>query len=166
MTEIVLDVVGIPAPQGSKTGYYNPKIGRVMMVEGKAGQRDRHKTWREGVAQACRDHVRENPMSVLDEPIAVNVLFRFALPKSDQYRTMHTGAPDIDKLLRSTFDALKLGGLIRDDSIIASVFSNKTYAHGDSSPGATITIMLMGEIETERRDVLKAQAKAARKGSA
>lgn len=157
---IILEVIGIPAPQGSKSAVM--RGGKARVIEGSTpGMRERHKSWREGVAQASREWLRDYPNPPLDEPVGVNVTFHFPLPKSDQYRTRHRSQPDLDKLLRSTFDGLIYGALIKDDNLICAVRAEKRYT--TERPGATIEIIPMGVWETNDREAKKAMAAEARK---
>ena len=160
---IRLYVDGIPAPQGSKTPIH--RNGKTWMIEGgSVTGREKHKTWRLVVHNAARDYLMAHPAPPLDEPCSIRIAFRFPLPKTDQYRTLHASKPDLSKLMRSTEDALVTAGLLRDDSIICEASILKRYARGQDTPGATITIQPMGETETQLRDALKAAAKLARKG--
>jgi len=137
--------------------------GHARVVEGtsKTG-RMKHKSWREGVTMAVRDWLVQHPQSPLCEPVRVNICFRFPLPASDKYRTRHAQTPDIDKILRSTLDALVVGGLLKDDSFIYAVHATKLYAHGDFPVGATIHLFPCGHDEMADREHQKAQAKALR----
>jgi Holliday junction resolvase RusA-like endonuclease len=158
---ITLDVVGVPAPQGSKTAMVIG--GHARVVEGtSASGRMKHKSWREGVTMAARDWLTEHPQPPLCEPVRVKILFRFPLPGSDKYRTRHAQTPDIDKILRSTFDALVVGGILKDDSFIYEVSATKLYAHGDFPVGASIRIYPCGYDEKLDREFQKARAKALR----
>ena len=121
---------GIPAPQGSKTGYI--RGGRVVLVESSK----KVKPWREAVALVARRHCPEP----LDGPVRVTVDFIMPRPKSLPKRVkQHVKRPDLDKLLRSTNDALT-GIAYQDDSQIVSIHGTKHYCHPDSDPGAIITI--------------------------
>jgi crossover junction endodeoxyribonuclease RusA len=53
--------------------------------------------------------------------------------------------PDLDKLLRSTFDAFTQAGVIVDDSRIVVVAAAKRYANRDEPPGAEISIVKVPE---------------------
>jgi crossover junction endodeoxyribonuclease RusA len=51
------------------------------------------------------------------------------------------GRPDLDKLLRSTFDALGEAGVWGDDSQVVTVRGQKVYATDYEPTGATIRVM-------------------------
>lgn len=136
MSGLVFRVHGIPAPQGSKR-----HVGNGIMVESSK----RVKPWREAVKWAALDAGVEQ----LDGPVEVRVTFHFPRPKS-HYRTGRnagvlrddapgfvTSRPDIDKILRSTLDALGEAGCWRDDAQVALVWTVKAY---DSQPGAFIIV--------------------------
>lgn len=155
-------VIGIPAPQGSKTAVSIG--GRARLIEGssKTG-REKHKSWREGVRVAATDWLRENPRPPIDEPVMMMAEFAFPLTASDPYRTRHTVKPDLSKILRSTEDAIVDAGLLRDDSLIFSVTVTKHYTVGDQSPGVVVSIMGYGDREAADRKRLKDAAAARRK---
>lgn len=117
-TLAAFEVIGVPAPQGSKTAI---KMGnRAQVIEGgsKAG-RAKHKAWRTAVAEAARELAPDLPF---DGPLSLHVSFRLPMPASRPAavqragRWPHSVKPDKDKLLRSTLDGLTDGGLIRDDA--------------------------------------------------
>lgn len=126
-----------PAPQGSKR-----HIGRGRLIE----QSKRVKPWRDAVHDATTAIV--NGADPLDGPLAVEVVFTVRKPASaPKHRitwptTRDSG--DLDKLLRSTFDALTTGGAIADDSRVVEVTASKVHPgeglHALSEPGATIRI--------------------------
>lgn len=158
---VELQVFGTPAPQGSKSAYI--RGGRAIVVEGtsKTG-RASHAAWRQAVATAARDYLEAHPGASFSEPVAVTITFRFAIVASDKYRLRHTTKPDIDKLVRTCFDALKDGGLLADDSQVWSVLARKRYALITESPGATIYVDPCGRAEQESRESRKQAAKLAR----
>lgn len=129
---ITLHVEGIPAPQGSKTRT-------------KWGMREsshRVAPWRAAVkAEAISVGDRVGLLDALEAPYAVNCAFYIQRPR----RTAHTHptAPsigDIDKLVRSTLDALVQGGLLEDDRHVVQLTASKQWAGVDETPGAIITI--------------------------
>lgn len=128
---LVVDVIGEPAPQGSRR-----YVGRGITVESSA----KVKPWRDSVAVAAvvamRDAGQTEP---LDEPVEVRIVFRLKRPVSTPRRIIWPfRKPDIDKLLRSTMDALTHAGVWVDDARVVSVEMRKEYA--TSSTGAHIVI--------------------------
>jgi crossover junction endodeoxyribonuclease RusA len=135
---IHIDVLGLPAPQGSKR-----HVGRGILVESstKVGP------WREAVVAAATNQGHANRM--LEGPVTVDVSFYFPRPKG-HYRAdgslkesapfTHSTKPDIDKVLRSTLDALVQAAVIADDSRVQAVEARKLYATSDRAPGALIFV--------------------------
>jgi Holliday junction resolvase RusA-like endonuclease len=113
---MTITVFGHPAPQGSKR-----HVGRGVMVESS----NKVKPWREAVKWAAIEALVGRG---LDGPVTVEVDFYFVHPKTGKRRPTHSVKPDIDKLLRSTFDALTDAGAFEDDSRIVSVQARKHYA--------------------------------------
>jgi len=110
-------VHGTPAPQGSKR-----HVGRGVMIESSK----KVKPWREAVKWAAIEVLIGRGF---DGPVTVEVDFYFIHPKTGKRRSAHSVKPDIDKLLRSTFDALTDAGVFEDDSRICSVQARKHYAN-------------------------------------
>jgi Holliday junction resolvase RusA-like endonuclease len=118
------EVMGVPAPQGSKTRMPNG----AMVEGGSATGRAKHKAWRSAVADVARQLAEPEPF---DGALALLIGFRMPMPVSRPARARevgvwpHTVKPDIDKLIRCTLDGLTDGGLIRDD---ARVFKLEVFA--------------------------------------
>lgn len=133
------EVVGTPAPQGSKT-----RMPNGAMLDGRSkGAREGHANWRSAVAEGART-AASNFYGPLGGPLSLQVVFRFAMPKSRTKAIRESGlcpktsAPDLDKLIRSTGDALKEGGLIVDDALFVWVTASKVEVVGWT--GAQITV--------------------------
>lgn len=135
------EVVGTPAPQGSKT-----RMPNGAMLDGRSkGAREGHANWRAAVAEAARTARSRLPgTEPLDGPLLLSVRFRFPMPKSRSKAIRAAGfahktsAPDLDKLIRSTGDALKEGGLIVDDALFTGVTATKCEITGWT--GAEISV--------------------------
>jgi Holliday junction resolvase RusA-like endonuclease len=141
MTALVeFEVLGVPAPQGSKTAVTVGGKARVIQAGSKSG-REKHRAWRGAVAQAARDVAGDRPH---DGPLWLSISFRFPMPKSRPAaaraagRWPHSVKPDIDKVLRATADGLTDGGLIADDSRICAVECEAWEVDGWT--GAVITV--------------------------
>jgi len=113
---MIITVHGTPAPQGSKR-----HVGRGVMIESSKMV----KPWREAVKWAA---IEVLVGAGFTGPVTVEVDFYFPHPKTGKRRATHSVKPDIDKLLRSTFDALKDAGVFEDDSRICDVTARKHYA--------------------------------------
>ena len=140
MEPITFNVIGTPAPQGSKR-----HVGHGVMVESSPNV----KPWRQAIAAAALEaRTTAGINTLLDCPCTLSVVFRFTRPKG------HYGAkglrpsapiwkaskPDTDKLARATLDALT-SVLYRDDSQIVSLSASKRWATDDEPPGCTITLI-------------------------
>lgn len=145
---IAFQVLGTPAPQGSKR-----HVGKGIMVESSL----KVKPWREAVKSAawdCRHGMWEGDLKPpLVGPINVSLHFYLLRPKS-HYGTgrnqgnvkisapaFPAGRPDLDKLIRSTLDALTESGLIHDDAQIVQLTAWKDYIYEiQDTPGVFITV--------------------------
>lgn len=147
---VTITVHGTPAPQGSKTARaYIPKGGgkaRVSMAESaKAGVTN----WRQDVRNAAGEAMGWGEHPPYDGPLDVVIHFTVRRPASapKTRRTWPDKRPDIDKYVRSTFDALTAAGVWHDDAQAVRVLAVKDYpcctTGGLTSlglPGAVITI--------------------------
>ena len=141
----VITVEGIEAaPQGSKR-----HIGRGIMIE----SCKRVKSWRDAVRVEANKVVGE----LIEEPVHVELEFWFLRPKSHLNAKGETrqSAPrfptsknrgDIDKLCRSTLDALTLSAFA-DDSQVVSLQARKYYCNKKETlrPHSLITIQTVKE---------------------
>ena len=128
---VTFSVEGLPAPQGSKR-----HVGGGRMVESskKVGP------WRADVELAARRAM----IGTFTGPVAVTITFLMPMPKSRPARVRAAGTawssvrPDIDKLARSTLDALTASTIISDDARVARLRVEKIEC--STTSGATITI--------------------------
>lgn len=126
-----LFVPGTPAPQGSKK-YVGHSAGRPVLLESSAKVRP----WRATVAQVAA----LNCHGIIDGPVTVQVQFILPRPKSLPKRVVHmVKKPDLDKLVRSTLDALS-GTAYVDDNRVTTIHASKRYATDGEPTGAHITI--------------------------
>jgi Holliday junction resolvase RusA-like endonuclease len=131
-----------PAPQGSKR-----HVGRGRLIE----QSTRVKPWREAVADAV-EHDKPADVDALDGPLSIEVAFTVRKPASAPRNRLTwpttRDSGDIDKLLRSTFDALTIAGAIADDSRIVEVVTRKMHpgegVDALDAPGAVIRVWRLG----------------------
>jgi crossover junction endodeoxyribonuclease RusA len=136
-------VIGLPAPQGSKR-----HVGRGILIESSKNV----KPWREAVKVAAYKHRTDLQLAPLAGPLSVTVTFYLPRPKSaPKSRTTPDRRPDLDKLLRSTFDALGEAGIWGDDAQVIEVTAAKAYAGAPNQldvPGADITVRVWDEQPT------------------
>lgn len=127
-------VVGIPAPKGSMRGFVRGR--RAILV---ADNKPRLEEWVQRVDTAAHVAVGNGPYPLFkDVALVVGMIFVMPRPKSSK-RVHPSVKPDVDKLVRSTFDALT-GPIWCDDARVVSVHATKVYALPGEEPGATITV--------------------------
>jgi len=148
---IKIRIYGLPAPQGSKR-----HVGKGIMIESSK----RVKPWRQDVKFGASAVYTGG---ILEETLKVKIQFIFPRPKSHfgtgknasklkatapRYVTSR-GCGDIEKLVRSTLDALSAssGGasVMRDDSQVAVLSASKRYAHTEERSGAFICINILDD---------------------
>jgi crossover junction endodeoxyribonuclease RusA len=136
MDTVTFTVTGMaPQPQGSKK-----HLGNGVMVESCKNV----KPWRMLVAEAAL----ATKAPLIKTPVRLSIVFLFLRPKAHygskglkaSAPAYHYTRPDVDKLQRSTFDALT-GTLIHDESLIVGCAAEKRYCVGDERPGAIITLI-------------------------
>lgn len=132
---ITVNVFGIPAPQGSKR-----HVGNGIMIESSKKVRP----WRQDVKYALLGEMAGS-LGIIG-PVRVEFTFTMPKPKSAPKRrkTYPDRAPDVDKLCRSTLDALVEAGAIEDDARVVELVARKVFP-GEHAlalvvPGASITI--------------------------
>jgi crossover junction endodeoxyribonuclease RusA len=142
-----LTVYGTPGPQGSKN-----RNAAGALYESSAAV----KPWRDAVKSAALDALHhDQEWAPLHCPVWLDVQFSLRRPKGHFGTGRNAGRlkpsappyptskPDLDKLVRSTQDALKDAGVLADDSAVASLSATKSYVlWGDAlrTPGAVINV--------------------------
>lgn len=133
-----LHVYGHPAPQGSKRHVGG---GRMVEMSKYVGP------WREAIVGEAQ---RTGVLGLqLDQPVEVHIWFYLprprghlgadGLPKASAPK-YPTTTPDLDKLIRSSLDALTQAAAVADDSRVVRIVARKMYADRDNLPGARIEI--------------------------
>jgi Holliday junction resolvase RusA-like endonuclease len=157
-----LEVIGLAAPQGSKTRMPNGAMvdgtsttGRAKLVE-----------WRRAVADAGRAELARNPQPPYQGPTAIVISFRFPTVASDPHRYWHATNPDASKILRSTEDALVHAGVLADDRILSKISITKRYVNDNELPGCTVEITSLESEEAEMKESRKQRAQRARRQAA
>lgn len=137
---VILECHGVPVGQGahrvSRQGYiYETSKG--------------HGTWRQELVSRCIEAISLDHLEMITGPVEVIATFTFPRLKGhfktgksahilkDGAPLLHTKAPDLDHLQRTLGDALKIGGIIKDDSLICRWHTEKIY--GDH-PGAKVLV--------------------------
>jgi Holliday junction resolvase RusA-like endonuclease len=130
--DLIVKVHGKPAPQGSKR-----HVGRGVLIE----ESKRVAPWREAVKWAVLASSWTPEDYPLDGPVRVEVTFCFnksaSAPKRRRSWPVKRSTFDVDKLLRSIFDALVDAGVFRDDCQVIDVRARKVYVDDPASPLAT-----------------------------
>lgn len=140
MSTVSFFAPGIPGPQGSKAyvGHHNRRLanGETKALPVLKESSAKVGPWREIVALLARQKFR-NP---IDGPVRVEVEFILPRPKSIPKRVVHmVKKPDLDKLIRSTLDALSKIAYA-DDNRVTEITASKRYATTGERTGASITI--------------------------
>ncbi|MEU9998066.1 RusA family crossover junction endodeoxyribonuclease [Streptomyces sp. NPDC050848] len=149
---LVVAVHGIAGPQGSKTavGYgRSRKTGKAipLMRESSA----KVKPWREKVQAAIEQAITRGEAQYLAGPVRADITFTMPKPARAPKgrRTYPAVTPDIDKLERSTYDAITKAGAWKDDGAVIENHNRKVYPgeHPDAlpAPGAVIRLYTLGE---------------------
>jgi Holliday junction resolvase RusA-like endonuclease len=130
LTVVVHDT---PRPQGSKKSFGRAgKDGKVRTWVVNDNDEEL-KTWREAVKEAAENARKALSWQELafpmDGPVALRMTFSMYKPKSrPKYkRSWPTVKPDLHKIVRSTEDALKAAGVLRDDAQIIEEHLRKDY---------------------------------------
>ena len=133
---LVFSVVGTPAPQGSKR-----HVGGGVMVESSKALRP----WRQDVRDAAKLALEAHegwPSGGKRTGYRATFSFVLRRPKAAPKKHpwwVNTG-PDLDKLARSTCDALVEAGVLSDDRCVFSLYVAKGLAEPGSTTGCHITV--------------------------
>ena len=119
ITGIAFRVHGTPTPQGSKRAFITN--GRAIITDVNPSTL---RTWRDDVKHAALDAMNGHPP--LSGPLELLVTFVLIKPASVKRVWPHV-RPDLDKLLRSTGDALTTAGVYGDDSQLVKITAQKVY---------------------------------------
>lgn len=142
-------VEGVPAPKGSFRVFV--RGGRPIVRK----DSDRTYEWEDAVACAARVAVRGRPP--LTGPVRVRLLFVLQRPASHMTSSgaLRKGKPvypqvkpDLDKLERSTWDALA-GIAYRDDAQVVASRSAKVYAPPGGRLGVCVRVEPVVSLEDE-----------------
>lgn len=151
IVDLAFQVYGSPAPQGSKRGFNNPKTGGVIIVE---QQSRRVKSWRDDVKAAALQQMQAVSQGIWDSftgPIHVLAVFQLQRPRNhygsgrnatrlkDSAPRYPARMPDLDKLERSTYDALTAAGVWNDDGQIVMAEISKIWS-STGTAGAFIRV--------------------------
>lgn len=140
-TRLTFFARGVPAPKGSAKTIFNKKLGRNMTFQTNA---PKQKEWADGVRAA---YTMANG-NMEDGPKRISLRFLMPRPKyhydsrgairPKYLNAPHTVKPDMDKLIRTVFDALDGLCYDGDQKVCRMGEVSKEYAFGN--PGAVIVI--------------------------
>lgn len=138
--EITFDVLGRPAPQGSKRS-----IGGNRFIEASKFLPQ----WRAAVKSAAEEVAALDNWTLLEGPVELEIIFYLDRPSSisKTSRFYPTVPPDIDKLVRGVGDALT-GVIYNDDAQIIRLLAWKQYAD-TREPGAFIRVAELSQFHNE-----------------
>ena len=114
---MIIRVHGHPAPQGSKKALGRSAAGKTIIVDSSPNTAP----WRADVKEAARATLEHLGWPApFDGPLVMRVVFSFNRPATVKRsrRPFPSVYPDLSKLIRSTEDALKAAGVIKDDALI------------------------------------------------
>jgi Holliday junction resolvase RusA-like endonuclease len=158
---IRLTVLGTPAPKGSARAFINKRTGRAFVAPGGAKSTEiKIASWNVAVRQAASEAIAGGALTFRECPLKVSIVFRLVRPRGHYSKA--TGQllpsapafpatkPDIDKLARTTLDAMT-GSIFDDDSRIATLYLDKEWAE-PGREGATITVESLLEWKRSKID--------------
>lgn len=153
MKELLIRVIGVPAPQGSHRAYVptdangQPIRKGKMIIANVVENNKKVKPWRAAVAAEAGEKFRS---AILRVPIELSIVFLFPRPKN-HYHQRKSGnvlrddapivvpvKPDLDKLVRAIKDALTSVVWADDSLVVRHGRMIKRYTEGH--PGAWIRI--------------------------
>jgi crossover junction endodeoxyribonuclease RusA len=131
MSFLFARVYGVPGAQGSKRHVGG---GRMIESSKKVGP------WRDAVTAAVIQ-AREASSAYFED--AVRLTVTFIMPRKGEpkgWTRHHTRAPDLDKLVRSTCDAITIAAAWKDDSRVVEFVAIKVTAEPGEAPGCSLSI--------------------------
>jgi crossover junction endodeoxyribonuclease RusA len=136
--EIAFDVLGRPAPQGSKKS-----IGNNRFIEASKFL----PAWRSAVRAAAEQVVSVYGWEPVSGPVEVELLFYLERPASiaKTKRPYPIVPPDVDKLARSCLDPMT-GVIYDDDSQVIRLLAWKTYAD-NREPGVFVRVAELSQFD-------------------
>lgn len=147
-----IEVIGTPAPQGSKSfkGMFRSKKTGAMIPIMVESSHQRVTTWREAVKHASLAVMGRDSHTVpaVAGPVHFHIVFTLARPKSAKKNARPDKKPDLSKLIRCSEDALTDAGAWEDDARVVTMVAKKLYVGDEDAlqvPGAVIRIKGAGE---------------------
>lgn len=138
MWDLIINVIGRPAPQGSKR-----YVGGSAKQGGRFIEASKYlPAWRKALMTAAQEAMAEQEWETYAGPVEVQVTFFLERPSSipQSKRPWPIKPPDLDKLVRS-LDSLTDAGVWEDDGQIVILQAAKCYAD-TREPGAEIRVRI------------------------
>jgi len=111
----IFHVKGLPAPKGSfvptKNGKYGVRHASKYL-----------KAWTDAVVFEARKHTK------IEAADGYDVVLHFYFERPKKPSKSYPSKVDLDKLVRSTLDALVTAGLISDDRHVAELYATKNFS--------------------------------------
>jgi Holliday junction resolvase RusA-like endonuclease len=148
---LLLDVDGVPVPQGSKRAFRHSKTGNVVMIDDNPALA----AWRYLLAARARQGWGN--FAAHSGPVAAELRFYLPRPRGHYGTGRNMGTvkasapalpgvkPDLDKLARAVFDALTVAGVWSDDAVCVDLVTRKRYADG-RPPGVFVILEEVGKL--------------------
>lgn len=134
MHEFTFRVEGDPKPKGSYRQVVNN--GKPVFIPMSKGE----PVWRRQVdAAATREWEKQYDADQILTAVSVDITFLMRKPKSAK-RRYPTVVPDLDKLIRSTLDAMQDAGVYKNDAQVIKLDCRKLYAEPEVEPGAVVKV--------------------------
>jgi Holliday junction resolvase RusA-like endonuclease len=139
-------VLGTPAPKGSARAFFKAGMKRAVIVK---DNDERQRSWDRSVREAALEALPvPEVMAFVQTALDVTIVFHVKRPAGHYSKATGKlkpgapprplGKPDIDKLARTTLDAMT-GSVFDDDSRIADLQLSKRWAM-PGREGATISV--------------------------
>ncbi|PSK57019.1 hypothetical protein B0E38_02550 [Streptomyces sp. 111WW2] len=144
---LTVTVYGLAGPQGSKTpvGWgRSRRTGKAIPLMRESSKKV--KPWREAVTDAIVTAILRGEAQCLIGPVRADITFTMPKPVNapKRRRTYPAVSPDLDKLERSTYDAITASQAWEDDGRVIESHSRKVYPseHPEAldQPGAIIRL--------------------------
>lgn len=131
---VSFSVVGVAQPKGSTRAFIPKGWNRPIITS----TNPKVKGWQQLVAEQAQAVARDG---LFIGPVVLSVVFQLPRPQSLPKRVLHhTKKPDLDKLVRSTKDALK-GVLYADDAQVVQLHAQKSYTAIAAAPCCHIRLI-------------------------
>ena len=138
MSELYFFAPGTPGAKGSKSFKGMMRLGNGRTTARLLESSKKVKPWEDAV---CRALFPRQPLAPFPGAVELTLEFRFARPASHgrkRWPCWGKDVGDVDKLARSTLDALTRAGAWADDAQVIKVTASKRYCEAGEEPGCLI----------------------------